>query len=382
MESSCIMNSQSGFFVIMKLIIYILIVIQFSHHSIAISNNKISKCSQYSDTYGEWLNINNDHGRHTTNISSFSKYFIGDIPRENTIISFNKIWLPSNCSYHRFTNKTIHYCVEKQIELNSKANGKSNILSFAIFGDSGIRGIVCGIIRLLSGSELYGPNDNVICGGKKYGDPVSFKAQQHRYNDIYFYNGKLLITFTYVKDFLRNLEGSITNLIKENYYAIILNTGAWDFYKVPRYYSSQQNVTEHCVTNESIDVSKGRSASWINDTMWRLSKLAESKKIRLIYRNSHYNKRFGTLCADEAFESMIKGSHWEVWDNRRISKNVWMEQTMDGYHFDRNKAHSIEDHMQAINISLSKKKPVLGELEMQLSQSLLQSLFYDCIQIM
>jgi hypothetical protein len=33
-----------------------------------------------------------------------------------------------------------------------------------VVGDSGTRGILCGIVRILSGSELFVPCDNHICG--------------------------------------------------------------------------------------------------------------------------------------------------------------------------------------------------------------------------
>jgi hypothetical protein len=49
----------------------------------------------------------------------------------------------------------------------------------------------------------------------------------------------------------------------------------------------------------------------------------------LIYRNIHYNKRFGALCSDEEFENMIKPTSWYVYDTRRISKDVW-EYQMNG----------------------------------------------------
>ena len=224
--------------------------------SINNASDKKPRCTLYADTHGEWVSISD---RRVTNYSLFSSIFSGDVPKDGSMMAFNKVWIPNNCSYHRFTNNTINFCVNRKISLYHKSMSNHKIFSIAIFGDSGIRGILCGITRLIAGSEIYGPNENAICGGKGFGDPVSVKSQLI-YNDIKFYGGKLLITFTYVKDFLRNLEKSIMTLIRENYNIIILNTGTWDFYKVPRYYySNSRNITEHCATNESMEVSKGRS---------------------------------------------------------------------------------------------------------------------------
>jgi hypothetical protein len=39
---------------------------------------------------------------------------------------------------------------------------------------------------------------------------------------------------------------------------------------------------------------------------------------RVIYRNNHYNRRFGALCADKIFEENLrnKTKNWEILDSR------------------------------------------------------------------
>ena len=46
---------------------------------------------------------------------------------------------------------------------------------------------------------------------------------------------------------------------------------------------------------------------------------------RLIYRNNHYNRRFGALCADKIFEENLrnKTKNWEILDSRNMSYDVW-----------------------------------------------------------
>lgn len=360
---------------------------------LVVSLKVLNLCDRYADTYGRWIDnsfANRDKQHGLVNSSTFrliENHFSNGSPGE--AILFSQIWLPQNCSYHRFTNLTLYQSVIKQIEIHRHQQESIRIF---IFGDSGVRGIVCGIVRILSGSEIYGPCSNKICGGPGFGDPVSVRFQ-HRLNEVSFFNGKLIFIFVYVKDFMRDLEGLMTRLLfskDSTPYAAILNTGVWDFHKVPRQYDlparkDNQFVysTEKCATNESLAVSQGRSASWINATMWRLSNLSSVSGVRLIYRNNHHNGRFGTLCADEDFELMIRGSRWEVWDNRRISKDVWKHQIVDGFHFDRNRQHTMEEHALLYNNTIngvkSKVHTVQGQLEMQLAQSLLQSLFHDAI---
>ena len=67
------------------------------------------------------------------------------------------------------------------------------------------------------------------------------------------------------------------------------------------------------------------SALICNVSLAPVLKLAEKYHTRIIYRNNHFNRRFGTICADAEFESMIYGSNWEIWNNREMSRDSWVE---------------------------------------------------------
>ena len=130
------------------------------------------------------------------------------------------------------------------------------------------------------------------------------------------------------------------------------------------------------MNNASIDVSKLRASQFVNDTILELNVHAKANGVRMIYRNNHYNARFGTICADEKFQNLLNGTDWEVWDNRRMSKESWVEQTYDGFHFDRTLQFSPQDHVNYRGFCLGKGWEAPGQLEMQLAQSLLNTLFY------
>ena len=64
-----------------------------------------------------------------------------------------------------------------------------------------MRGIVCGITRVIAGSEIYGPCENLVCGYDVLDYPTSDK-QIGELKDIVLFDGKLRLTFLYVKSFL------------------------------------------------------------------------------------------------------------------------------------------------------------------------------------
>lgn len=80
-------------------------------------------------------------------------------------------------------------------------------------------------------------------------------------------------------------------------------------------------------------------------------------------------------CADDRVEKMLVKSGWDVWDNRNISKDVWRNQTYDGFHFDRTDLHTVADHVQG-----RKESRAAGMMEMTLTQSLLHQLFGDTVR--
>lgn len=133
-------------------------------------------------------------------------------------------------------------------------------------------------------------------------------------------------------------------------------------------------------------VARSRASAQFNQSMWELGETAQKAGVRLIYRNNHYNFLFGAHCADDRIESALKGSHWEIWDNREISRDVWRKQALDGFHFDRGSVHTYQEHLDLVQTHIYhnwdgkyEMWPNAGQLEMQLAQSLLQSHFHDCL---
>ena len=79
---------------------------------------------------------------------------------------------------------------------------RDSVYEMSFMGDSALRGIVCGITRILSGNEYTGPCNNVICGGGgQYIHPLSAgNALGHPFSVPYL-DGLLKMTFTYVTTF-------------------------------------------------------------------------------------------------------------------------------------------------------------------------------------
>jgi hypothetical protein len=60
--------------------------------------------------------------------------------------------------------------------------------------------------------------------------------------------------------------------------------------------------------------------------------------------------------------------------------DVWQKQCWDGFHFDRYKVNTREEHEQNIIKILAKGQTKPGQLEIQLAQSALHTVFYDVLQ--
>lgn len=242
-------------------------------------------CDRYGDTFGVWEDsaaVQND----TLMFDDYEKHFFGGGPGE--ALDFTQIWVPNNCSYHRFTNATIHKCVD-YIMKNNMGSLPEHKVRIVFIGDSATRGIFCGIGRILSGSEVYGPNINSVCGGGPYGNPVT-TSSFGVYHDVEF--GNLTLSFVYVKNFnTRHLDWIIeyaVTVIKP--YAVVMNTGAWDFDNVARSHPNQ-TATEECSTEETQRIAENRASPQVNATMWELGHAAVNSGVRAIYRNNHHNVR-------------------------------------------------------------------------------------------
>ena len=353
---------------------------------------KLRPCRLYEDTFGKWVNVTlvkntlsssssssssiSDSSGNSTDYYNYKQHFYGG--GMGASLGFSDVWIPTSCSYHRFTNQTLHECAAYNIKKHNTTNGKFHIM---FLGDSGTRGVICGITRLLGGSEIYGPQNNDICGGPSYGLPAS-TSRFGNYVNVEF--GDIKITFEYIRDFhTRHVDWMLEwAILQEKPYAVVYNTGAWDFdaYSRKRNVSDPVSMMNHgCDSSEALAISQKRYAKDVMDAMISLSDMAKTVNTRIIYRNSHFNSRYRAFCADEVFEEKLRatGSLWEIWDNRNISHDVWQHQTWDGFHFDRHKIYSEVHHKQYMNSFIDMSKPLPGCMEMQLAQSLLQSVCHE-----
>lgn len=330
-------------------------------------------CEIGKDSFGRWVKLS--EVTHNTSFQSDLKdHYLWGGPGEAT--KFSQVWIPNDCAVHRFTNESIHAVLS---HLQSKpTNASSTPLNIFFLGDSATRGVFCGLSRILSGSEFTGPCQNRICGGVGGNLPVSHK-QTHQLYEVDF-GEKLKFHFMYV----RSLTDKYTNWmveasINKKPHAVVVNTGAWDYDHIARQHKGEV-ANEECDSEEATRVSQLRVAPAIKKAMFENGALAKSLGVRAIYRNNHHNCRFGTTCADKGFEEMLVGSGWEIWDNRRLSTDVWKTQTYDGFHFDRHGVNTAVHHKQINDLMIAEKMEFPGMLEIQLAQSLLFTLFRDALQ--
>lgn len=210
--------------------IYLLTVVFLGHALLPLKQ----KCDKYGDTFGSWYKLGNlKHTDMITNNDSSKSSHFSDY-KMGSALNFTKIWIPNNCSYQRFTIKTINISVHRLLEnLRLKNQELPNDKVELIFlGDSALRGIFCGISRILSGSEIEGPNINTVCGGgtsiwkgqheihhpiaaPNFGRPYSVDFDDH-----------LRLSFIYIKTFhFNHFDRIFESSIRRRPYAIIFNTG-------------------------------------------------------------------------------------------------------------------------------------------------------------
>jgi hypothetical protein len=327
-------------------------------------------CDIDGDTYGRWESLK-DYDKNTAlQHEVAAKYLFGG-PGE--ALSFSQIWLPHNCSLHRFTKDSLHAVLERKVRrMEIKPPYRIIVMS-----DSAMRGIFCGIVRVLSGSEIYGPNENVVCG-TEHEEPASVAVHLHALNNVPF-GHNLELTFMYIKSMEMQytqwmLEGNMNKAPN----VLILNTGAWDFDHIARNRIGEEASLE--CNGETEPVAQGRVQPSVQSTMNECIGIAKRLGVRAIFRGNHYNSRFGVNCADDRLIQMLNGTGWEWWDNRRLSKDVWRTQSSDGFHFDRWNDHSVAQHVAHREAELASGREAPGMLEMQFAQSLLHRLFRDELQ--
>ena len=129
---------------------------------------RLPKCGLYSDTYGGWVPTAAVSG----NPALQAQHFYGPGPSADSgseshssgsagwALQWDQVWLPKDCSYHRFTAETLRTCTQYNIEHRPKPpNGgkekesRSSVFEVSLMGDSALRGITCGITRIAGGNE-------------------------------------------------------------------------------------------------------------------------------------------------------------------------------------------------------------------------------------
>tara|TARA_B110000090_G_C13213372_1_gene381798 strand:+ start:50 stop:469 length:420 start_codon:yes stop_codon:yes gene_type:complete len=100
----------------------------------------------------------------------------------------------------------------------------------------------------------------------------------------------------------------------------------------------------------------------------------------------HYNSRYPSLCVDKKVEEMlIKYTNFTITDTRSVSQSVFLEQEIDGLHYDRQYSFTEKEHelgREAAAAAAAKdNKQLPGMLEMQLAQSFLNHLFHDSLHV-
>ena len=349
----------------------IIIITLFLNGSLTTSTLKSwPHCKLYGDTAGKWV--------HTKNISleEVKLSFVDNEPGEALL--FDRVWIPNDCSYLRFTNESIYKAVEYTRQLYNLST-----LNIVFMGDSASRGILSGITRILSGSEIYGPCDNPICGGENFRIPNV--DTMHGYFEEKYQN--LLLSFIYVKSWLSNhldwdLEFAVT---MKKPLILVLNTGCWDFDVLARA-AANHEFSPYCEGMDTAyyyqnEIENKRNQQWIFDVMNWLGNVSAQNGNRLIYRNNHFNRRFGALCADQKFEENLhnKTLNWEILDSRNISEHIWRYQCIDGFHFDRSHLHSREAHEKFYTEFKNKGKEAHGMMEIQFGQAFLNAAFHDYV---
>lgn len=179
-------------------------------------------CALGEDSKGIWVNITETSAHHHR--KELLKHFLFNGPGEATF--FRQVWVPHDCSYHRFTRESLFYFAEKMVKSNPK-DFPQGFLQIVVFADSGTRGILCGITHIEGGSEIFGPNLNEICGNRTRKAISSGNTDQIFNHTI---NPYLKISFVYT---LAGIEADfslqMTVLTKIKPHAIIYNTGVWHF---------------------------------------------------------------------------------------------------------------------------------------------------------
>lgn len=218
--------------------------------------------------------------------TELNRHFVLGAPMD--ALQFPQIWLPSNCSTHRFTNASINAFVSHILKLKGTPKGRLDIF---MLGDSAMRGLFCGISRILAGSEVVGPCSNAVCGTSPHN-----LVQANLMNKLIpiDFGPNLRITFAFLISLrVQHTDWIIEAAIKAKPYAVVFNTGAWDFDIISRLHMKEIS-SDYC-TNETESISLKRATTPVKAVMRELGRYARQLGVRAIYRNSHFNARYGAL---------------------------------------------------------------------------------------
>jgi hypothetical protein len=219
----------------------------------------------------------------------------------------------------------------------------------------------------------------VICGHLKEG-PKSFNFIFHLFGMNY--GPHISLQFMYVKRMSDRITANyLKKVLKTRPTAVIFNTGAWDYLEIGKArFEKSVTSSEDCDTQTDTEIANLRANTAAVEDYTQVGRIGRDLGVPLIYRTNHHNTRFGANCADAQLLPIFQKAHWEIWDNARISEEVWKTQCWDGFHFDRTNTHTVEQHKEHIAASEVRHRESPGMLEMQLAHSLLFHLFRDTIQ--
>jgi hypothetical protein len=169
-------------------------------------------------------------------------------------------------------------------------------------------------------------------------------------------------------------------LTRTKSFACVLGTGSWDFQPDPRTFPVKEPGNESCITKNEFLYSASRMSPKSQSTYLESSDWAKVGGAKLVFRNMHYNKRFGVDCCDKEVEELLRNKTiWDIHDTRRISKDAWEYSMNDGLHIDRKTTWTVDQHILGRKLAVNASLPLPGQLEMQLTHSFLNNIFHEAL---
>ncbi len=208
----------------LRILYYILLVFLALLIANNVTSTKLSHCSKGADSFGMWLNTGDVTGSEDK-LAEFGSHFLDSEPGE--ALQFSQVWRPNNCSYHRFTKESLETVIDHVLSAkHGSKRPKSDQVHLLFMTDSGTRGQLCGIIRMIQGTEVYGPTENIICG---YGPDRLAYRDTNQFVNMTFFDNKLVIHYSYTRAFVEN-DDVLDKVIHESIrkfkpHTFVFNTG-------------------------------------------------------------------------------------------------------------------------------------------------------------